>query len=69
MINPAAVKVMIADGGLLWSDTQCRGCTYEIQGEHFSSDMKVLSLKGYDIILGADWIYIHGPIGLNLKTR
>lgn len=33
------------------------------------SDMRVLPLNGYDIILGADWIYVHSLIGLNLKTR
>jgi hypothetical protein len=29
----------------------------------------LLEIKGYDIILGADWIFAHSPIGLNLKTR
>jgi hypothetical protein len=26
-------------------------------------------VQGYDIILGADWVYMHSPVGLNLKTR
>jgi hypothetical protein len=28
-----------------------------------------LEIQGYDIILGADWVYIHSLVGLNLKTR
>lgn len=67
--NHNAVKIMIADGAIMWSDTLCKDCKYEIQRELFISDMRVLPLKVYDIILGADWIYTHNPIGLNLKTR
>lgn len=29
----------------------------------------MLNIRSYDIILGADWIYQHSPIGLDLKTR
>lgn len=62
--NHTAVKIMIADGAILWSDILCKDCKYEIQRESFISDMRVLPLKVYDIILGADWIYTHSPIGL-----
>jgi hypothetical protein len=26
-------------------------------------------VQGYDIILGADWIYMRSPVGLDLRTR
>lgn len=55
--NHTVVKVRIVDGAILWSDTLCKDCKYEIQGEQFTSDLRVLPLKGYDVILGADWIY------------
>lgn len=29
----------------------------------------MLEVNGYDIILGADWIYNHSPVGLDLKRR
>lgn len=28
-----------------------------------------MDLRGYDFILGVDWIFTHSPIGLNLKSR
>lgn len=54
--NQYHVKVMIVDGGMLTSSSICSDCHYEVQGEKFVSDMRILPLKGYDIILGADWI-------------
>jgi hypothetical protein len=29
---------------------------------------KLLQLKGYDVILGCDWIKAHNPIGLDLRA-
>lgn len=34
----------------------CYDCPYTIQGEHFEGEFKMLRLKGYDIILGVDWL-------------
>lgn len=42
---------------------------YQIQGETFSNKFNLIPLKGYDIILGADWIYKYSPITLDLKKR
>nr|ADB85289.1 putative retrotransposon protein [Phyllostachys edulis] len=69
IVNHTAIRVMIADRRLMGSDTLCQGCKYEIQGEKFSSDMRVLPLRGYHVIFGADWICTHNPIGLNLRAR
>uniref|UniRef100_A0A0A9CDC9 Uncharacterized protein n=1 Tax=Arundo donax TaxID=35708 RepID=A0A0A9CDC9_ARUDO len=55
--------------GDMISDTACLGRTYSIQGHNFVSDFRLLEVQGYDMVLGADWIYIHSPIGLNLQTR
>ena len=51
------------------SETTCSVCSYSIQGQEFSSDFRLLELRGYDIILGADWIFAHSPVGFNLRTR
>ena len=47
-------KVPVASGGILWSQFIYQDCSYSIQGEKFQDD--VLQLKGYDIILRADWL-------------
>jgi hypothetical protein len=63
------VKVVAANGKSMLSNTACLGCSYSIQGHSFTSDFRLLEVQGYDIILGADWIFAHSLVGLNLKTR
>lgn len=62
-------KVVVAGGGELKSDVQVPKILYQIQGETFSNKFNLIPLKGYDIILGADWIYKYSPITLDLKKR
>jgi hypothetical protein len=63
------VKVAAAHGKQMLSTTACLNCPYNIQGHEFHSDFRLLELKGYDVILGADWIYTHSPVGLDLRRR
>lgn len=67
--STSKVQIATADGKLMMSESACISYPYEIQQHKFSSDFRLLDVQGYDIILGADWIYQHSPIGLNLKTR
>jgi hypothetical protein len=64
-----AATVAAANGKKMCSKTACMDCSYNIQGYQFKSAFRLLELQGYDIILGADWIYAHSPVGLNLRTR
>jgi hypothetical protein len=59
------LKVIVADGGHLWTEFMCVDCPYSIQGESFKSNFRILQLKGYDLILGADWIHQHSPVELD----
>uniref|UniRef100_A0A453R5V0 Retrotransposon gag domain-containing protein n=1 Tax=Aegilops tauschii subsp. strangulata TaxID=200361 RepID=A0A453R5V0_AEGTS len=64
-ITPVAtpkVKVVVASGGVLWSEFMSQNCPYEIQGQKFSDSFRVLKLKGYDMILGVDWLRKYSPI-------
>jgi len=63
------LQVAAANGTNMLSETACLACPYSIQEHAFSSDFKILEVHGYDIILGADWIYNHSPVGLDLRTR
>lgn len=51
------------------SDAACFSCNYVIQGHEFISNFRLLDVQGYDVILGANWIYQHSPVGLDLKRR
>ena len=61
-------KVQVANGKTIWTEFACKQAHYEIQGVPFTTTFRLLNLKGYDIILGADWIYDHSPVELNLKA-
>jgi hypothetical protein len=58
--KPAIITV--ADGGQLQCDSM-------VEGHTFVSDAKVLSIKYYDIILGADWLEQHSPMWVHWKKR
>lgn len=62
-------KVVVARGGELRSEVQVPEIQYVIQGEQFSNPFNLIPLKGYDIILGADWIFQYSAITLYLKKR
>jgi hypothetical protein len=51
------------------SDTACLNSKYTVQGHEFTTDFKLLEVNGYEIILGADWIYTHSPVGLDLRGK
>jgi len=63
------ITVTAANGKTMISQTACQACSYSIQGHHFQSDFRLLGVQGFDVILGADWIFTHSPLGLDLKRR
>jgi hypothetical protein len=52
--NHSPVKVIVANGNILWTQAICTGVPCTIQGHKFNSDFRVLELQGYTIILGCD---------------
>lgn len=62
-------KVIVAGGGELKSNLVVPEVAYKIQGVKFVNAFSLITLKGYDVILGADWIFRHSPITLDLKQR
>ena len=51
-----ANKVLVAGGGELISQGCIPGCQFKIQNTKFHQDCKLLPLKGYDMVLGANWL-------------
>ncbi|XP_040249281.1 uncharacterized protein [Aegilops tauschii subsp. strangulata] len=62
------VQVNVANGGKLYSDFSLHNISYNIQGVELVSDFRFLQLTGYDIILGADWMYRHSPVTFDLPN-
>lgn len=61
--------VHIAGGGKLQTGAHIPSANYSIQGHEFSNSFKLLPLKGYEIILGCDWLLEHSPISLDFDER
>jgi hypothetical protein len=49
-------KVLVAGGGELNCQSILPQCGYTIQGTTFTHDFHILPLKGYDVILGSNWL-------------
>ena len=56
-IQPLApVPVKIADGGTLSCAGMLLDCIWKTQGQQFQTDLRVLPLGCYDMIVGLDWL-------------
>ncbi|KAJ4797633.1 polyprotein [Rhynchospora pubera] len=50
------MAVMVANGNKMVTDLECKSLNFSLQGHEFQKDMRVLDVKGYDLILGLDWL-------------
>lgn len=64
-----SVRVAAANGQEMISNTACLDCPFTIQSHDFTHTLRLLNVQGYDVILGADWIYTHSPVALDLRKR
>lgn len=53
---PVPVAVKIADGGSLICAAELLAVEWSVQGYCFHSNLKILQLGIYDLILGMDWL-------------
>jgi hypothetical protein len=60
-----ASKVRVAGGGILSCDRQIPNYVWSAQGHSFVTDLRVLSLGCYDIILGMDWLEEMGDMNIS----
>jgi hypothetical protein len=59
---PAPLQVQVANGQVITCSSHIPAASWSIQGCQFSSDLKVLPLHSYDMILGLDWLEAHSPM-------
>lgn len=61
-------KTFRSDGGKrLTTDKICPNLKFTLQGYQFEANLRVLSVSGYDIILGCDWVAEMDDVIINLK--
>jgi hypothetical protein len=62
-------RVIVSGGGDLLTGAHVHDIPYTIQGHKFHNAFKILPLKGYDIVLGGDWMLTHSPVKFDYATR
>lgn len=65
----APVTVKIADGGTLSCTGILPQCAWTTQGHTFISDLRVLSLGCYDMVVGMDWLEQCGPMWVDWTNK
>ncbi|KAJ1685411.1 hypothetical protein LUZ63_016801 [Rhynchospora breviuscula] len=67
IFQTAPMSVVVTNGNKMMTDAECKSLKFSIQGNEFIKDMRVLDIKGYDLILGLDWLTDRGPMLVDWK--
>ncbi|WVZ90589.1 hypothetical protein U9M48_036876 [Paspalum notatum var. saurae] len=59
---PSELEVQVANGQILQCTAQLPQLPWSVQGCQFQTDVKVLTLSSYDMILGLDWLSSFSPM-------
>jgi Reverse transcriptase (RNA-dependent DNA polymerase)/Retroviral aspartyl protease/Retrotransposon gag protein len=65
LIDTTPLIVMLATGEKKVTDSKCTGLRFSLQEHEFCDDFRVLDIKGYDIILGIDWLTQYRPMEID----
>lgn len=60
-------EVKVVDGRSLACSAKCSDVEISMQGQHIRTDLFLLSLEGYDLVLGARWLRTLGDITWNFS--
>jgi hypothetical protein len=63
------LQVQVANGVILQCTSHIPQATWSIQGHSFTSDLKLLELSSFDMILGLDWLSSFSPMQVHWAQR
>ncbi|WVZ73357.1 hypothetical protein U9M48_021672 [Paspalum notatum var. saurae] len=58
----SALIIKVANGGTLKCDTEIKQAVWSVQGCQFQTDIKIIPLVFYDLIIGMDWLEQFSPM-------
>lgn len=62
-------QVKVANGQTLQCQSELARVPWSIQGQQFTSTLKVLPLQSYDMILGMDWLEQYSPMDIDWQQK
>lgn len=62
------LAMVVTNGTKLCSKAVCKNLVFEMQGETFAGEVRLLPLEGCDMVLGIQWLLTLGPILWNFKN-
>lgn len=70
-VQPArtALTIRVADGGVLHNTQEIPACQWQSHGTQFTTNIKILPLGSYDVILGIDWLARHSPMNAHWMEK
>lgn len=66
-VDPISVKIAI--GGVLHCKGIIPSCEWTMQEHSFKTDLRILSLGCYDMIVGMDWLQCCGPMWVDWEQK
>lgn len=66
---PAPIGILVANGNYLQCTTQLLQAEWLVQGCCFQTDMKIIPLSHYDLIVGMDWLEIFSPMKVHWQQK
>jgi hypothetical protein len=69
ILNNMAKTVKVAGGGSLTSGGHISNWNFSICAVPFNHSFTLLDLKGYDVVLGSDWLKKHGPVTFDWEFK
>ena len=64
-----SITVQVANGGIMHCSTHLPAAVWRIQDCSFTSDLRILPLQHFDLILGMDWLESFSPMKVHWKLK
>ena len=62
LVETAPLSITVANGSNMYNNYKSVGFKWLMQGEEFTSDLRILELGECDIVLGVDWMRTVSPL-------
>jgi hypothetical protein len=56
------IHIQVANGQLIQSSSELKQVVWSIWEQEFTSDLRVIFLHYYDLVVGMDWLEAHSPM-------